>query len=135
MSQSYSYYGDAWLLYLAELLRKDGDPKHAYKIGKTNARDPMLRLTYSRANEPRPILKYFPDIRLIRFVSFPTEYQAERAERFIMWKIKQMSGTPRFHNWEEPDKFSGITETRIWNFQEVNYIKNELMDVCLDRFL
>lgn len=135
MSQRYSYYGDAWLLYLAELFRKIGDPKRAYKIGITNARDPMLRLTYSGADEPCPILNYFPDIRLIRFISFPTKHQAERAERFIMWKIKQISGTPRFHNWEEPDSISGITEMRIWNFQEIKLIKNELMDICLKRYL
>jgi hypothetical protein len=134
MSQSYSYYGDAWLVYLAELFRKNGYPKRAYKIGITNARDPMLRLTYKRADEPRPILNYFSDIQLVRFISFPTEYQAERAERFIMWKIKQISGTPKFHNWEEPDKFSGITETRIWNLYEINLIKNDLMEQCIQRY-
>ena len=134
MSQSYSYYGDAWLVYLAELFRENGYPKRAYKIGKTNAKDPMLRLTYRGADEPRPILNYFSDIQLVRFISLPTEYQADRAERFIMWKIKQVSGTPRFHNWKEPDPFSGVTETRIWNLQEINLIKNKLLDICLERY-
>jgi len=131
----YSYYGKDWYVYLADLLRQEGEPKRAYKIGKTNARDPMLRLTYKGPDEPHPILNYFPDIQLIRHISFPTEYQADRAERFIMWRIKQMSGTNRFHNWNEPDCISGITEMRIWNLFEVNYIKNELMDLCLKRYL
>jgi hypothetical protein len=116
---SYGYYGTGWYLYLAELLRKVGTPSRAYKIGITNARDPMLRLTYQGADEPFPIVKYFPDIHLIKYIWFPTKQEAERCERYIMWKIKQMTGTPRFHNWREKDSISGITEMRIWVAQEV----------------
>lgn len=131
---NYGYYGDVWYLYLAQLLRTSGFPKEAYKIGITNARDPMLRLTYTGADEPHPITKYFPEIHLLRYISFATKYKAESAERFIMYKIKQMSKEARFHNWEEPDAISGITEMRIWNFLEVSYIKNRLMDQCIERY-
>jgi len=62
MSKHYGYYGDVWYLYFALLLRSDIEPKRVMKIGVTNARDPMLRLTFKRKDEPYPILNYFPDI-------------------------------------------------------------------------
>jgi hypothetical protein len=119
MSSRYGYYGKDWYVYIAKLIRKYGDPKVAYKIGITNARDPMLRLTYQGTDEPYPILKYFPDIQLLHYVIVPSEYQAERLERKVMGIIKKMSGDPRFHNWKEPDQISGITEMRIWSWNEV----------------
>jgi hypothetical protein len=128
----YGYYGDGWYLYLAMLIRADGSK--VYKIGITNARDPMLRLTYQGSDEPYPILKYFPDIHLLKYMWFPTKYQAERAERFIMWSVKQKYKTPRFHNWEEEDPISGITEMRLWNDDEVKFVK-KLFPVCEKRYL
>ena len=115
----YGYYGKDWYVYIAKLIRKVGDPKVVYKIGITNARDPMLRLTYQGPDEPYPILKYFPDIQLLHYVALPTKYQAEKLERRIMGIIKKMSGDSRFHNWREPDQISGITEMRIWSHVEV----------------
>lgn len=115
----YGYYGDVWYVYIAKLIRKIGDPKVVYKIGITNARDPMLRLTYQGPDEPYPILKYFPDIQLLHYVALPSKYQAEKLERKLMGIIKKMSGDKRFHNWREPDQISGITEMRIWSYVEV----------------
>ena len=128
---SNGYYGKGWFVYLAELIRQDGS--RVYKIGITNARDPMLRLTYQGADEPFPILKYFPDIHLLKHIWFPTESQAERAERFIMWKIKQLTNSPRFHNWREEDTISGITEMRVWNDKEVEICK-DLLEECTKRY-
>ena len=132
MSTHYGYYGKGWYTYLAMLVRPDGS--RVYKVGKTNARDPMLRLTYQGPDEPHPIIKYFPEIHLLKYIWFPTEYQAERAERFIMWSVKQKYNSPRFHNWEEENKISGITEMRLWNDEEVKYCI-DLFPVCEKRYL
>ena len=119
MSSRYGYYGKDWYVYIAKLIRKHGNPKVVYKVGITNARDPMLRLTYQGPDEPYPILKYFPDIQLLHYVALPTKYQAEKLERKLMGKIKKISGDPRFHNWREPDQISGITEMRTYSWTEV----------------
>jgi len=126
MSKEYSYHGDKWMLYFALLFRSDIEPKKVMKIGITNARDPMLRLTYSGEDEPRPILKYFPDIQLITYKEFETKYEAEKAERRIMGMVKREFNSPRFHNWREPDHVSGITEMRVYDREEFQYIKQNI---------
>lgn len=131
MRNRYGYYGKGWYLYLAKLVRADGS--QVYKIGITNARDPMLRLTYTGPDEPYPIINYFPEIFLLKYIWFPTKELAEKAERFIMWKVKQVTNSPRFHNWEEKDPISGITEMRIWNNKEVKLCE-QLLDECLKRY-
>ena len=131
MSSRYGYYGQDWYVYIAKLVRRYGDPKVVYKIGITNARDPMLRLTYQGSDEPRPILKYFPDSQLLHYIALPSKFQAEKLERKIMGIIKRMSGDPRFHNWKEKDSISGITEMRIWSWKEVQKCI-ALMDEFLD---
>jgi hypothetical protein len=130
----YGYYGKGWYLYLALLIRTEGSPKRVYKIGITNARDPMLRLTYNSADEPYPIINYFPEIFLLKYLWFPTEQQAKRAERFIMWSVKQKFNTPRFHNWKEKDCISGITEMRIWNDNEIKFVEQQFI-ICEKRYL
>jgi hypothetical protein len=130
---SYGYYGKGWFVYLAELNRKDETPAQVYKIGITNARDPMLRLTYQGADELYPILKYFPETHLLKHIWFPTQDKAERAERFIMWKVKQMTNSDRFHNWREKDPISGITEMRVWNDREVELCIG-LLEECTKRY-
>lgn len=132
MSKRYGYYGKGWYLYLAKLIRPDGS--QVYKVGITNARDPMLRLMYTGPDEPHPIIDYFPEIFLLKYMWFPTKYQAERAERFIMWSVKQKYNTPRFHNWEEKDPISGITEMRLWDEGEVKYCIS-LFPICEKRYL
>jgi len=127
----YGYYGKGWYLYLAKLVRPDGT--WVYKIGVTNARDPMLRLTYQGSDEPYPIVNYFPEIYLLKYIWFPTEHQAKRAERFVMWSVKQKYNSPRFHNWREKDPISGITEMRLGNNEEVKFCEG-LLDVCLKRY-
>ncbi len=122
----YGYYGDKWLLYLALLTRTDREPEKVMKIGITNARDPMLRLTYKGADEPRPILNYFADINLIKYIELDTKEEAERRERRIMGMVKRQFNSPRFHNWREPDHISGITEMRIYNNKEFEFIKTNL---------
>jgi hypothetical protein len=96
------------------------------KIGTTNARDPMLRLTYQKSDEPWPIIKYFPDIQLQKYKTFDTKVEAERAERRIMGMVKRQFNSPRFHNWREPDHISGITEMRIYNREEFLFIEKNM---------
>lgn len=127
------YYGDGWLVYLAHLSRTNCEPNNVYKIGITNARDPMLRLTYNGDDEPYPICNYFPKITLLQHIKLPNQEQAEKAERFIMWKIKQTTNSQRFHNWREKHPVSGITEMRVWNDKEVEICKN-LLDKCEKRY-
>jgi hypothetical protein len=123
MSKHYGYYGDVWYLYFALLLRSDIEPKRVMKIGVTNARDPMLRLTFKRKDEPYPILNYFPDIQLVMYRAYETEWEAKKNERRIMGMVKRQFNSPFFHNWREEDRISGITEMRIWKYIEEMYIK------------
>jgi len=123
MSRYYGYYGDVWYLYFALLFRKDIDPKKVMKIGVTNARDPMLRLTYMKKDEPFPILNYFDDIQLVMYRAYNTEWEAKKNERRIMGMVKRQFNSPLFHNWLEKDPISGITEMRIWKYIEEMYIK------------
>jgi hypothetical protein len=120
----YGYYGDVWYLYFALLFRTDIEPKKVMKIGVTNARDPMLRLTFKRWDEPHPILNYFPDIQLIKYRAYETEWEAKKNERRIMGMVKREFKSPFFHNWREEDRISGITEMRIWKYIEQFYIEN-----------
>jgi len=133
MKAKYGYYGEGWYLYLAMLLRSDNTPKRVYKIGITNARDPMLRLTYQGPDEPYPIINYFPEIFLLKYIWLPTKKLAEKAERFIMWKIKQTTNSNRFHNWREKDPISGITEMRVWNDDEIKLCEH-LFEECINRY-
>jgi hypothetical protein len=104
-------------VYLAKLKRKEGNPKCAFKIGITSSSDAMDRLTYDKADEPYPIKKYFPDIKIM--ASTPRKFskvEAESIEAYIMKRIQGMD--PSFHNWYEKDQVSGITEMRRWNYNE-----------------
>ena len=117
------YHGNKWWLYLALLIRRDNTPTRVMKIGVTHAMDPMLRLCYQGADEPFPIMKYFPDIQIMQYEAYDTEWEAKKAERRIMGMVKKKFNSPYFHNWREPDPISGITEMRIYDKQEMDYIK------------
>jgi hypothetical protein len=115
-------YSDTWSLYLARLEREFGNPNKVFKVGITKFLDPMNRLTYQGSDEPFPIVRYFPQIELIKVVSnFRSKDHAEYAERRIMGMIKQRFKSPKFHDWDEKDPISGITEMRIWRENEVDY--------------
>ena len=86
----------------------------------------MLRLTYQGRDEPRPILKYFPNIQLIKYRTLDTKEEAERAERRIMGMVKREFNSPRFHNWREPDHISGITEMRAYDKLEFIFIDKNM---------
>jgi hypothetical protein len=117
------YYGDEWLGYIAELKRPDIEPSHVLKVGITNAVDPMYRLTYRGADELHPITNYFTEINILKIVKLgKSKFDAERWERRIMGMVKRKFNSPRFHNWVEDDRISGITEMRIWLDEEAEYI-------------
>jgi hypothetical protein len=107
-------------VYLAKLKRTDAFPKCVYKVGITGSRDAMTRLNYSGADEPNPINKTFPDIKVMNSIVVKDKETAEYIESNIMKTIQ--SDERWFHNWYEPTQFSGVTETRKWNYEEVQHI-------------
>jgi hypothetical protein len=111
-------------VYLAKLKRKDVKPTCVYKVGITSSYDAMDRLLYRGPDEPFPISNYFEDIKVMKSIYVPDRITAELVEKFLM---KSISGDSRFHNWYEKDQISGITEMRVWDYDE--YLKvRELMD-------
>jgi hypothetical protein len=81
---------------------------------------------YRKADERYPISNYFSDIKIMKNSQriYP-EDEAKYIEAYIMNGIK--GDNPYFHNWREQDQISGITEMRIWNYDE--FLKSlELLD-------
>lgn len=107
-----------WKIYCAKLKRSivvEGLPKTVMKIGITSSSDAMRRLTYKGADEPFPIVDTFDDIKIMHSGWAPNREKAESIEQLIMNTIGKGS---RFHNWYEPKQLSGITEMRLWNYDE-----------------
>ena len=114
-------------VYIAKLKRAEGNPRTILKIGITSSTDAMNRLMYSEADESFPISKYFNDIKVMKSSKkIYTRKEAEAIESSLMNSIK---GNDRyFHNWYETDQISGITEMRVWNYNE--FVKAcELLDL------
>jgi hypothetical protein len=113
-------------VYIAKLKRKGTFPTCVLKVGITAFNDAMDRLTYRGDDEPFPICEAFSDIKIMKAKWFPNRDAAEKAELFIMNSIK--GNDKYFHNWRETDKLSGITEMRIWNYEEflqcINLLEN-----------
>lgn len=107
-------------VYLAKLKRKDKKPFTVYKVGITSSSDALRRLTYRGSDEPNPIVETFPDIKVMNSVWADTEEQALEIEKRIMDTIK--GNDPYFHNWYEPRQLSGITEMRLWDYDEVQQV-------------
>lgn len=109
-------------VYLARLRREDVYPKCVYKVGITGSSDAMTRLTYAKADEPNPIIKTFPDIKVMNSIVVDTKEKAEKIEASIMEAIRYSKGDKWFHNWFEKAKVSGITEMRKWDYDEVQSV-------------
>jgi hypothetical protein len=103
-------------VYIAKLKRTDTTPRVVYKIGITSSSDAMDRLTYNGPDEPHPIKKYFSDIKVMKTRWMSNKNEALKLEKNIMDNIKQKE--KYFHNWYEKNHISGITECRIWNYEE-----------------
>lgn len=112
-------------VYLAKLKRSDRKPFTVYKVGITRSHDAMDRLLYNKPDEPHPISKTFTDIKIMKTVWVESEEQAVALEQYIIDNIK--GSEDYFHNWWEPEKLSGITEMRKWDYDEVQRIF-KLMD-------
>jgi hypothetical protein len=111
-------------VYLAKLKRKDVKPTCVYKVGITSSYDALDRLMYKGPDELFPISNYFEDIKVMKSIYVSDRTTAELVEKFLM---KSISGESKFHNWYERDQISGITEMRVWDYDE--YLKvRELMD-------
>ena len=103
-------------VYIAKLKRMDPEPKIVLKVGITSSFDALDRLNYSGDDEPFPIKKYFPDIKVMKSRWMDSKEEALELEKYIMDLIKGKEKS--FHNWFEADKMSGITECRKWNYKE-----------------
>ena len=68
-------------VYIAKLKRPDDSPRVVFKIGITSSSDAMQRLTYDGPDEPHPIKKYFPDIKVMKSCWMPDEQSALKLEK------------------------------------------------------
>jgi hypothetical protein len=103
-------------VYIAKLKRTNASPRVVYKVGITSSSDAMQRLTYSGPDELYPIKKYFSDIKVMKSCWISSKEKALELEKYLMDNIK--GDEKFFHNWYEKDPISGITECRIWNYEE-----------------
>ena len=104
-------------IYIAKLKRADQIPRVVLKIGITSSTDAMNRLMYNESDESFSISKYFSDIKVMK--SSQKIYTREEAEAIEASIMNYVKGTDsRFHNWYEKDQISGITEMRVWNYDE-----------------
>ena len=103
-------------VYIAKLKRTNKTPKVVFKVGITKSSDAMTRLMYDGVDEPYPIKNYFPDIKVMKSRWVADKNSALNLEKYLMDTIKGKENF--FHNWYEKDPISGITECRIWNYEE-----------------
>jgi len=112
-------------VYIAKLKRVDKTPRVVFKVGITKSSDALKRLLYDGPDEPHPIKKYFPDIKVMKSRWMTNQTEALKLEKYLMNTIQQQQKS--FHNWWEESPVSGITECRIWNYEEFKKCC-ELMD-------
>ena len=72
-------------VYIAKLKRVDATPRVVYKVGITSSSDAMDRLTYDGPDEPYPIKKYFPDIKVMKTRWMSNKDQALKLEKYILY--------------------------------------------------
>lgn len=126
-----------WKVYLAKLKRQDTKPSCVYKIGITSSSDALARLDYRGPNDSDSILinEEFNDIKVMN--STRREYtreEAEKIEKQIMDTIRRRKNEEYFHNWWEDKKLSGITEMRVWDYDEVQ-VAYSLIELCKQKGL
>ena len=119
-------------VYLAKLKRKSSKPSCVYKIGITSSVDAMDRLDYNGPNDSDSILinEEFDDIKIMNSTYRKyTREEAEKIEKQIMDTIRLRKNEKYFHNWWEEKKLSGITEMRVWDYDEVQ-VAYSLIELC-----
>lgn len=104
-------------VYLVKLKRKNGRPRCVYKIGITSSADAMNRINYRGWDEPYPITDFFTDNKVMKTIWCETYEEAYQVEQYLM---EHIAGSRKgFHNWWEESMISGLTEMRLWNYEEV----------------
>jgi hypothetical protein len=107
-------------VYLSKLKRPWGRPRCVYKVGITKSWDAMNRINYRGKDEPNPITDFFTDNKIMKTIWCDSYEEAYQVEQYIMELI---AGTrDDFHNWWEESMISGLTEMRLWNYEEVQKI-------------
>lgn len=126
-----------WKVYLAKLKRQDTKPSCVYKIGITSSSDALARLDYRGPNDSDSILinEEFNDIKVMNSTQrIYTRDEAEKIEKQIMDTIRRRKNEKYFHNWWEDKKLSGITEMRVWDYDEVQ-VAYSLIELCKQKGL
>lgn len=104
-------------VYIVKLKRKHGRPRCVYKVGITSSMDAMDRINYRGWDEPYPITDFFTDNKVMKTIWCETYEEAYQVEQYLMELI---AGSKKsFHNWWEESMISGLTEMRLWNYEEV----------------
>lgn len=104
-------------VYLAKLKRPKGKPKCVYKVGITGSSDAMDRINYRGWDEKNPITDFFTDNKIMKTIWCDTYEEAYQVELYLMELVAGSKDT--FHNWWEQSMISGLTEMRLWNYEEV----------------
>ena len=104
-------------VYLVKLKRRHGRPRCVYKIGITSSADAMDRINYRGWDEPCPITDFFTDNKVMKTIWCETYEEAWQVEQYLMELIA--GSREGFHNWWEESMISGLTEMRLWNYEEV----------------
>ena len=103
-------------VYIAKLKRAGTKPSCVFKVGITSSTDAMDRINYRGSNEPYPITNYFTDNKIMKAIWCEDMQEAYQLEQYLKECIT--GNGCEFHNWYENDRISGITEMRIWNYEE-----------------
>ena len=104
-------------VYLVKLKRRHGRPRCVYKIGITSFADAMDRINYRGWDEQYPITDFFTDNKVMKTIWCETYEEAWQVEQYLMELIA--GSREGFHNWWEESMISGLTEMRLWNYEEV----------------
>ena len=104
-------------VYLVKLKRRYGRPRCVYKVGITSSVDAMDRINYRGWDEPYPITDFFTDNKVMKTIWCETYEEAYQVEQYLMELIA--GSRKSFHNWWEESMISGLTEMRLWNYEEV----------------
>ena len=104
-------------VYLVKLKRRHERPRCVYKIGITSFADAMDRINYRGWDEQYPITDFFTDNKVMKTIWCETYEEAWQVEQYLMELIA--GSREGFHNWWEESMISGLTEMRLWNYEEV----------------
>ena len=103
-------------VYLVKFNRETSFPKCVYKVGITSHKDVEER--FKNLQDSNAVMNHFEKMKVMHSIWVDNEDLALVLEAHILSTIRDLTDSPRFHNWHEPVQLDGITEMRKWNYDE-----------------